>query len=250
MKYNYNMIWNGYTICSPDWGMEKAIEVFHRIYYIYGGEAYCEYNGENFRLEAGKLYIFPVMQPYTMWHNIEDPLDVLWFHIEMKQQLCTELICLEIEKDSVLGNLLEAMKGLSNSAEYFDKLQDVFSVFLDLLGEKVMLGAYPGKKMNKVLEYIEENIGKDLSVEMLADYIGMERSYFSRKFKQIFRMPPNQYLMAKKMSVAALELIAGASVYQAAAVAGYRDEKAFSRAFKSYMEITPAKYRDSRNIQP
>lgn len=250
MRYDYDMIWNGYTICPDNWGMEKANEVFHRIYYVYGGEAYCTYKEKTFCLEPGRLYLFPIMQPYTMWHNPADPLDVLWFHVEMKLQLCLELTCIEIEKGTVLENLLEAMRGLSDGPEYFNELLDIFSVFLSLLGEKLMLGQYPGRKMSKVLDYIEENVGRELSVEILADEVSMERSYFSRKFKSIFHMSPNQYIIAKKMNVAAQELMAGASIYQAARAAGYMDEKAFSRAFKNYMEIPPGKYRNSHIMQP
>ena len=56
-------------------------------------------------------------------------------------------------------------------------------------------------------------------------------------------MPPLQYLMAMKMSVAARCLLQGGSVGQAAEAVGYADEKAFSRAFRDYMEISPGNYR-------
>lgn len=63
-------------------------------------------------------------------------------------------------------------------------------------------------------------------------------------------MPPMQYLTAMKMSVAARCLLKGASVRQAAEAVGYADEKAFSRAFKAYMETSPGKYKKSHIMQP
>lgn len=250
MKYDYDMVWNGYTVCPKSWGMENVSEVFHRLYYVYGGEAYCSCDGETFRLEPGRLYIFPIMHPYTMWQNPEDPLDVLWFHIEMDMQLCTEITSIKIEEDNTLKYLLESMRTLSCDVDYFEKLLKIFDVFLEFLGEQLQIEAYPGKEMQKVLDYIDENIGKELSVEILADHIGMERSYFSRKFKSVFHMSPNQYIRAKKMKVAARELMQGASVYHSAEAAGYSDEKAFSRAFKRYMEISPGRYREIHIMQP
>lgn len=246
----YDMVWNGYTVCPKNWGMENASEVFHRIYYVYGGEAYCRFDNETFYLEPGRLYVFPIMHPYTMWQNPDNPLDVLWFHIEMDIRLCTEITRLNIEEDSTFQYLLESMRTLSSDVEHFEKLLKIFDVFLDLLGDQLEIEAYPGKEMKKILDYIETNIGNELSVEILADYIGMERSYFSRKFKTVFRMSPNQYIRAKRMKVAARELMQGASVYSSAKAAGYSDEKAFSRAFKRYMEISPGRYREIHIMQP
>lgn len=87
-------------------------------------------------------------------------------------------------------------------------------------------------------------------MERLAAFAGMERSYFSRKFKSVLQISPNQYILSRKMRVAARALTDGASIYEAAKSCGYRDEKAFSRAFKKYMEVSPAYYRDRRTLQP
>lgn len=250
MNYDYDMVWNGYTICPKGWGMMNVSEVFHRIYYVYGGEAYYKCDEKTVKLEAGKIYVFPIMHPYSIWHNPEKPFDVLWFHVEMDTQLCTDVAEICIEDDSTLKYLLESMRTLSSDVVYYDKLLKIFDVFLMLLSEKMQIQPYPGKQMCKVLDYIDANIEKQLSVKVLADYIGMERSYFSRKFKSIFHMTPNQYITAKRMKVAARELMTGASVFHSAEAAGYTDEKSFSRAFKRYMEISPGKYREIHIMQP
>lgn len=246
----YDMVWNGYTVCAKDWGMQDASEVFHRIYYVLGGEAYYRIRGKTARLEPGKLYIFPILYPYSMWQNPDDPLDVLWFHVETDAQLCTDVTALSVDSDSTIRYLLEAMRTLSGNVQDYETLLKVFDIFLRLLNEQMQLHPYPGKQMYKVLDYINKNIRSELSVKVLAEHIGMERSYFSRKFKSIFNMTPNQYITAKRMKVAASELMAGASVYHSAKAAGYTDEKAFSRAFKRYMEISPGRYREVHIIQP
>ena len=247
---DFDRVWNGYTLCSKDWGMTDVSEVFHRIYYVYGGEAYYRMNGITRRLEPGKLYIFPILYPYTMWHNPDAPLEVLWFHIEMDAQLCAEVVEIPLEQDDTIKHLLEAMRTMSDRVVHYEKLLKIFSVFLTLLTEQMQVCPYPGKQMDKVLEYIQNNMDKELSVKTLADHAGMERSYFSRRFKEIFHMTPTQYITAKRMKIAARELMAGASVYHSAKAAGYADEKAFSRAFKRYMEITPGRYREIHIMQP
>lgn len=250
MKYKFDMIQNGHTVCSSTWGMKNESAIFHRIYYVYGGEGYCKCGGEVVQLKEGHLYLFPVMQTYTLYHNIDNPLDVLWFHVDMEAKFWIELSNIEVEKNSILKHILDAMEVIIDNPEYFSELLDLFGIFLCFVGEKLPVSQYNSQKMQKVLDYIEQNIGGDISVEKLSESVCMDRSYFSRKFKSLFHMSPTQYILAKKMNAAALELISGASIYQSARVAGYEDEKAFSRAFKKYMEVSPGKYRKSHIVQP
>lgn len=105
--------------------------------------------------------------------------------------------------------------------------------------------------MQEICSYIEENLGGDLSVQRVADYAGMERSYFSKLFKKTFRMSPRQYIYAKRMNCAAELIIQGKRIKEACRRVGYTDEKAFSRAFKQYMEMSPGEYgkKDTLNEQ-
>lgn len=250
MNHKFNILMNDYTVCPDTWGMTDEIAPFYRMYYVKGGEAYLRKNGRDIRLQKDHFYIFPVMRPYTLWQNSGDPLEVLWFHVEMQMDFRADFEEIKIEEDSLMGSLLRSMRYMTQSAGLFEELTRVFDVFLTVLGEALPLRAVSGRKMQEVLDFIGENIGGELSVAMLADHAGMDRSYFSRKFKAAFHMPPLQYIFAERMSAAAKALAGGATVGEASAAAGYGDEKAFARAFKRYMEITPSQYKKSHIMQP
>lgn len=250
MDQNFEILWNGYTVCPPGWGMRNANESFHRIYYVYGGEAFYQDAGGTRPLEAGHLYILPILHPYTMYHNPHCPLDVLWFHVETPVLLCTQLHDLTIEPGTLPFHLLESIRFLANNLDQLPLLRQLFGVFLTLLMQLTQTAPYPGAALQAVLDYIDGHLAEDLRVERLAAFAGMERSYFSRKFKSVLQISPNQYILSRKMRVAARALTGGASIYEAAKSCGYRDEKAFSRAFKKYMEVSPAYYRDRRTLQP
>lgn len=250
MERDLHVMQCGYTVCSETWGMVNESALFYRVYYVYGGEAWLCRENKIEKLQKGKLYLFPVMSLYTMWHEPLRPLDVLWFHVEMPFGKFTDFPQYTVEKDSALGYLLEAMKKVVNEKAYIDEIEKMFSAFIGLLENQMEFGKNENYKMQSVLTYMEEHISEDLQIKEMAKYVGMERSYFSRKFKMVFKMSPMQYLMAMKMSFAARELLKGSSVYQAAMYTGYKDEKAFSRAFKSYMEISPGKYKRSHMLQP
>lgn len=250
MEQPFEILWNGYTVCPPDWGMDNVCEVFHRIYYVYGGTAYYADRSGTLPLRPGHLYVLPVLHPYSMAHDPASPLDVLWFHVETPLQLCAAPLELPMTPGSLPHHLLESLRLLSDDLEQLPLLRQLFAVFFTVLTQLSGTVPYPGRDFQKVLEYIDRHPDQELRVEQLARYAGMDRSYFSRKFKSVFQITPNQYILRRKMKAAAQVLTAGASIADAAAAGGYNDEKSFSRAFKKYMEVSPAHYRDSRRPQP
>jgi AraC-like DNA-binding protein len=250
MNYKFILLQNDYTVCSQNWGMIDESALFYRMYYICGGEAYLRRNGKDTRLLKDHLYIFPVMRPYTLWHNKDDPLEVLWFHVEMQMDFSTHFACLEIEEDSALFYLLKAVRDLNDKPKFYDELICLFDVFLTLINERLPLHDNPCSYLHNVADFVEKHIGEELSVQYMAQYAGLERSYFSRRFKSYFQMTPSHYILARRMSASAKALVNGATVYEASVAAGYTDEKAFSRAFKKYMEVTPSGYKKHYVEQP
>jgi AraC-like DNA-binding protein len=84
----------------------------------------------------------------------------------------------------------------------------------------------------------------------MASAAGMERSYFSRTFHAQFGVTPQQWLAQTRLSAAAQSLLEGATVWEAAEAAGYRDAKSFTRAFGREFGRTPSAYKSSHNLQP
>lgn len=250
MQEKFDLIWNGYTICPKNWGRTLNCELFHLIYYVYGGEASYIYKGIKKPFEPGKLYLFPVFQSYTLQHNPQNPFRVLWFHVETDLRLCDEVTVLEIAPGSVLSHLLEALRLLSNNNEKYDQLLHLFGSFLMVLEDKIQIIPPLGAEMRSVITHINNHINQPMDIVALAKFANMERSYFCRKFKEVFKTTPSRYILGLRMKQATKALLSGATVYAAARSCGYQDEKSFSRAFKRYMEISPAKYRNERIIRP
>jgi len=243
VEHTFHIMQKGYTVCPENWGMVNESALYYRFYYVYGGSAWVCKDDRIMSLKEGYLYIFPMMNPYSLWHDPKYPLDVLWFHVEMAMGAFPRLTWLSVSEESVMRHLLEGMRGIVERPGYGGELAQLFSVFLTVLNEEVPFREAESGRLKQVLRYMEAHIGESVRVQELADFSGMERSYFSRKFKEVFRMPPQKYLVAMKMSVAARRLLGGDSVRRAAEAVGYADEKAFSRAFKAYMEMAPGKYR-------
>ena len=104
-----------------------------------------------------------------------------------------------------------------------------------------------GDAMEKILGYIDINLGRRLTLYELAQQCSYNPSYFSRIFKECFGMPFSDYLQKRRIHTA-MELMRseGLSVEAVMERVGYSDKKSFYRYFRKITSQTPAEFR--RNI--
>lgn len=100
----------------------------------------------------------------------------------------------------------------------------------------------------KIVNYIENNIFKDLSLESVADSLYISPGYLSKIFKIAFGMSFTEYMVKLKMEKA-LELIKenNLTVKEISNKLGYNSVQYFIRIFKEKYGLTPKEYQ--RNIQ-
>lgn len=249
---SFHLLEYGHTICPSNWGMENETALFHRLYYIYGGNAWVWIDGSIRKLESGHLYLFPVMHPYTMWHEILHPLDVLWFHAEINSSafVRASLCDLRIRTDDIMYPLLSALCMCCDREEPQSITEQLFEVLLSIMVNSTHGTVKADRDMENVLQYIQKHLQDPVSIDDLASVAGMERSYFSRKFRKACNMSPSRYLLAMKMNYASRLLDRGLTVEKTSELVGYQSAKAFSRAFKKYMEISPSQYKKCHILQP
>jgi transcriptional regulator GlxA family with amidase domain len=85
------------------------------------------------------------------------------------------------------------------------------------------------------------------SVHTLASRVGLSRSAFSAKFKQLTGKFPMQYLTRVRLTkVAGLLRTHSATLLQVAQSIGYGSEVAFDKVFKRSYEMAPGTYRQRR----
>ena len=94
-------------------------------------------------------------------------------------------------------------------------------------------------KIRETLSYINENLGKELTVEELAERVYLSRYHFMRLFKAQTGNTVHAYVQQKRLLHAARLIRAGEHAGQAAADAGFSDYSAFYRAFRSSFGISP-----------
>lgn len=97
------------------------------------------------------------------------------------------------------------------------------------------------------LEMIEENIGKKLTVEMLAESAHFSRYHYQRLFREAVGDSVMAYVSRRRLSLAAEELLkTDRTILEIALKYGYDSHEGFTRGFKAFMGVTPGEYRKYR----
>jgi AraC family transcriptional regulator len=105
-------------------------------------------------------------------------------------------------------------------------------------------GVLSATAVQKVREYIQANLAKDISLSELASVTGLSRFHFSRSFKKTFGLAPRQYLLRSRVERAKL-LIAESdpALAELSTRLGFNSPARLSAAFKRYGGCTIAQYR-------
>ncbi len=107
---------------------------------------------------------------------------------------------------------------------------------------------YTDELVEEAMDYIHKNYSRDIKITDVAKYVGFNRSYFSKIFKENTNISPQSYLIQYRMKKAA-ELLTSTSLMigDIARSTGYNDALCFSKVFKSVMGVSPSKYRENIN---
>lgn len=99
--------------------------------------------------------------------------------------------------------------------------------------------------IDKISEFIEANIGDDLSLIRLADVIDLNPSYLSRLFKQERGLNLSEYIEELRFMKAKELLIENEmKISEVALKVGYDAPHSFTRFFKRWAGVPPQEYRD------
>ena len=107
-----------------------------------------------------------------------------------------------------------------------------------------MRGGLPPKMLRRVREYIEAHLDEKISIESLADAIGLSMFHFARAFKQSEGVTPHDYLIRRRVK-RAMELLASTDLplSEIAVTVGFSDQSHCARRFREIVGVCPRDYR-------
>ena len=95
-------------------------------------------------------------------------------------------------------------------------------------------------EMQKAIDFIENNLDKDITFEKVSKEVGMSAFYFHRIFSAIIGISPTAYIRNRRLTVAAQEISKNnENILDIALKYGFESHEAFSRAFKNFHGVVP-----------
>ena len=96
-----------------------------------------------------------------------------------------------------------------------------------------------------MLDYIDENYKREISVDELASIMNISKVYFGNYFKSTFHISPKHYILNKRLIESQrLLLESRMSVKEIAYAVGFENENYFSEFFSAKVGISALKFRN------
>ncbi|MBX2925209.1 MAG: helix-turn-helix transcriptional regulator [Chitinophagaceae bacterium] len=267
----------GYARLDQQWDYDNVISPFSRLYLIKSGTAKVYHHQQVFDLKKDHLYLIPSytysrykcnsrMEQYYV-HFLEETgvgMSVYSrydFKYERKasalEQLSFErLLTLNPQRDLVKSDpkLYDGSRIAQNFASNRTSAKDIvetqgllkilFAGFIRGHRHQNISAGSTGKKIIDMVQYINEHLSDELTVQNLAAQCHLDPDYFSRLFKKETGVRPLEYLHARRIERAQLLLATTAySLQEIADMVGISNISYFHRIFTKLSQRTPAAYR-------
>ncbi|QQK77414.1 AraC family transcriptional regulator [Salicibibacter cibarius] len=96
------------------------------------------------------------------------------------------------------------------------------------------------KELNLVIDYIEEHLLDELSLDKISEYAGVSDYHFRKIFFYLSGLTLSEYIRNRKLSEANKNLLNGETVTDVAFKYGYQSVDGFTRAFKNWSGFLPS----------
>ena len=158
-------------------------------------------------------------------------------------------------RDPFLEQLAHAFKNETDNETgdrlYLESLQTMLCAHLlrhhcstEIVTTKVS-GGLPASKLRQVIDYIQSNLERDLSLAQLANIAHVSSHHFGKLFKQSMGVTPHQYVLKCRIE-RAKKLLSDRqlTLTEISLATGFCHQSHFTNAFRRYTTLTPRQYRD------
>lgn len=100
------------------------------------------------------------------------------------------------------------------------------------------------QELDRVIEFLERSFVDEISVKRLAEIAGISVAHLNRRFRQLLRLSPMEYVHSLRMHEAKrLLTTTDQDIGQIAMAAGFYDQSYFTKRFRKTTGMTPLAYR-------
>ena len=250
------------TQCTNKWREYDYTPSYSRIYYILQGEGRLIIDGKQYLPKPGQMCIMPANVKQSYEAISENAYYKYWAHFTCKSggrsifDIIDVPYVIDIQSEAahtrlkaVFGDMIahHRQKSFTSNLMLESLIRELIAIYLEEAGIEAVgiKSSKDGERQSAILKYIEDNIGKKISVEEMAREVFLHPNYFIRYFKKTFGIPPARYINKRKIELSCRMLGEGEmNVSEVSSKLGYGDIYHFSKVFKKHTGFSPRYYKN------
>lgn len=263
-----SLVYCGWERCDSGHRFGPNKRFTYVIHMIEEGKGVFEMDGQVYHLGKGDAFMIPAGREAWYQADEQDPWTYRWIGFEgMDVSVCCARAGFTFERPVRKIACMDAARwcidGMMNNPEVLPENNLRRSGLLQILfGE--MIADYRKQCMEKgealsefktssayveqAAEYIITNYAKRVTINELADMIGVNRSYLATNFKKCMGCSPQEYLINVRVERAkSLLQKTDIQISEIAMNVGYPDPLAFSKVFKRKTGYSPTEYKEAKS---
>ena len=246
----------GRQACPPLHSYGPVVRDFWLLHFVISGKGALTNSNGTHNVRENQMFVIRPYEQVSYKANARDPWHYIWIGFTADS---VELPRILTDSDVITAPYLKDLFISAHQAEDF-RLNDnsgayehyLCGVIWQLMGK---LLHNTNKKIGTLEKYILPSINfmktvyyhPGVTVDDIATYLHVNKSYFSEIFKAETGMSPKQYLNEIRMKKAAERLQKENFTVSAVATSvGFPDAFSFSRAFKRYYNCSPSEYKQKK----
>lgn len=217
------------------------------------GEGLIEYNGQSVSLKPGQILFVPPWVPHKYWKVSEDWVTE-WISFDgnelkalFESQIPLEIHIVESGPRTVINDRLVKIYKLTE-ADYQKNAIKISSMIYEMIAE--VIGRIQGRLndveaktayVEKVIAYMNQHYSEDISIDTMANHVGISPQYMCRLFKQQMSVRPFEYLRQVRINKSKSLLIQRKvlKIEAIASAVGFNNPSYYGAIFKQYEKMTP-----------
>ncbi len=242
---------------APDYEIHRGTFPYYSIEYVAGGTGTLALDGGTHRLLPGSVFVYGPHVRQDIATDRSDPLVKYFVDFAGSQALRM------LQQHELAPGVSTHVSALGEIEATFDALvrdgcrgtgfaTELCAALLRYLVLKIAESRVPGSAgrtpalatYQRCRQYILDHCNRLMSLDQVARECLVDRAYLCRLFRRYDHQTPHQFLMRRKMHLAAEQLqVTDLLVKQIAARLGFSDPFHFSRTFKRVLGLSPDTFR-------
>lgn len=249
--------------CIPDKKIHFTPKNYHLFHYVMAGKGFFILNNRKYELKKGDIFYIPPLSEPDYYPSNKEPWTYAWVGFNglysedyvLQTGLSNQNPIYHEKINLPLKDYFNALIERHNEINYLDlKCLGYFHLLIaTMIESNEEINEILSKKqryVNNAKEFIHNNYQFEVSVEDIANSIGITPNYLANIFQEVCNISPKQYLTEIRMKQANL-LITNKKEFKIKDIAlmvGYKNQLHFSSEFKKYNKKSPLDYRKEQNL--